>query len=65
MARITIGCLVRHRIFGAIGLVIEHSMWDADWGVFGVQFNKPINKGATKDLTYLIDRADRWELVSD
>ena len=62
--RITIGCLVRHRAFGATGIVIEHTMWDGDWGAFRVKFNKPVNKGGTKDLSSLIDRADRWELVS-
>ncbi len=65
MKRITIGCLVRHRVFDAVGLVVEHTMWDADWGAFRVKFNKPVTQGATRDLTHLIDRADRWELVSD
>ena len=64
MDRITIGCLVRHRIFDAVGLVVEHKMWDADWGAFGVKFNKPVNMAGTKDLAYYVDRADRWVLVS-
>ncbi len=64
MPRITVGSLVRHRVLGAVGLVVEHEMWNADWGAFGVQFNKPVNKGATKNLTYLLDRADRWALVN-
>jgi len=64
MARITVGSLVRHRALGATGLVVEHKMWNADWGAFGVQFNKPVNKGPVKNLTYLIDRADRWVLVN-
>ena len=64
MDRITIGCLVRHRIFDAVGLVVDHKMWDADWGAFGVKFNKPFNKGGTKDVAYYVDRADRWILVS-
>ena len=64
MKRITIGCIVRHRAFGELGTVIEHKMWDADWGAFGVKFFKPVTQGATRDLTYLVDRADRWELVS-
>lgn len=62
--RITIGCLVRHRVFDATGLVTVHTMWDGDWGAFGVTFTKPVNRGGTKDLRYLLDRADRWELVS-
>ena len=64
MERITVGALVRHRVLDAIGIVVEHKMWDADWGAFGVKFNKPVNKGGTKDLAYLIDRADRWVLVN-
>jgi hypothetical protein len=64
MARITIGSLVRHRVLGAVGLVVEHTMWNAECGAIGVKFNKPVNKGAMKDVSYLLDRADRWELVS-
>ena len=64
MSRITIGSLVRHRALGAVGLVVEHTMWNADWGAFGVKFNKPVNKGPVKNLTYLLDRADRWVLVN-
>mgnify|MGYP005635889487 FL=1 len=62
--RITIGCLVRHRVFDATGLVTVHTMWYGDWGAFGVTFTKPVNLWRTKDVRYLIDRADRWELVS-
>ena len=64
MSRITVGALVRHRIFDAVGLVVEHEMWDADWGAFGVKFNKPVRWAGTKDLAYYVDRADRWILVS-
>ena len=64
MARITIGSLVRHRVFGELGIVIEHTMYDGDWGGFRVKFNRPVNRGATKNLKTLFDRADRWELVS-
>ena len=64
MARITIGSLVRHRAFGELGIVIEHKMYDGDWGGFRVKFNRPVNKGVTKNLKTLFDRADRWELVS-
>ena len=64
MKGITIGCLVRHRILDAVGLVVGHTMWDGDWGAFEVRFNKPVNKGALKNLTRFVDRADRWSLVS-
>ena len=63
MPRISVGSLVKHRINGAVGLVVEHGMWNADWGCFRVKFNKPAVFGnATCD--YLTDRADRWVLVS-
>tara|TARA_R110000796_G_scaffold218882_2_gene334831 strand:+ start:1419 stop:1628 length:210 start_codon:yes stop_codon:yes gene_type:complete len=64
MARITIGSLVRHRVFGELGIVIEHAMYDGEWGGFRVKFNRPVNKGAANNLKTLFDRADRWQLVS-
>ena len=64
MSRITIGSLVRHRVLDAIGIVVEHTMWDAFTGAYGVKFNKPVNKGYEQDLAYLLDRADRWVLIS-
>ena len=64
MERITVGCLVRHRIFDAVGLVVDHRMWDADWGAFGVQFNRPTQTSSGPLITYYVDRADRWVLVS-
>ena len=56
MKSIYIGCLVRHRILDAVGLVVGHTMWDGDWGAFEVKFNKPVNKGALKNLTHFVDR---------
>jgi hypothetical protein len=38
-------------------------MWDADWGAFHVKFNKPAKFGIAT-CEFLVDRADRWELVS-
>jgi len=64
MKIITIGCLVRHRILDAVGLVVGHTMWDGDWGAFEVKFIKPTNTGHLKDQIYFVDRADRWVLVS-
>ena len=63
MPRITVGALVRHRTLGAIGLVVKHTMWNADWGAFGVRFNKPTTIGILT-CDYLVDRADYWMLVS-
>ena len=64
MPRISVGSLVKHRILGAIGLVVNHTMWDGDWGAFEVKFIKPANTGRLKDQIYFVDRADRWVLVS-
>jgi len=64
MKSITIGCLVRHRNFDAVGLVVGHTMWDGDWGAFEVMFNKPVNTGTVKNLTHFVDRADRWLLLA-
>ena len=67
MSRITIGSLVRHRVLGAIGIVVEHTMWDGDWGAYGVKFNKPPESHLLSSrfcLPYLLDRADRWVLIS-
>ena len=64
MERITVGCLVRHSIFDAVGLVVDQQIWDADWGAFGVQFNRPTQTSSGPLITYYVDRADRWVLVS-
>jgi len=64
MSRITIGSLVRHRGLDAIGIVVEHTMWDGDWGAYGVKFNKPVAVAWGNRLPYLLDRADRWVLIS-
>ena len=56
--RITVGSLVRHKRTGGIGLVMEHTMWDADWGAYKVKFVKPV--GDVK-LSQIYDRADRFE----
>ena len=58
--RITVGALVRHIRTGGIGLVMEHTMWDADWGAYKVKFVKPV--GDPK-LSQVFDRADRFEPV--
>ena len=61
---ITVGSLVRHRTLEALGIVVEHTMYDGNWGGYRVKFNKPVKRGGTKDLETLFDRADRWVLVS-
>ena len=65
--RKTVGSLVRHTTTGGIGLITQHGMWDADWGSFRVQFNKPVDNvidgRVVNQLSHITDRADNFELV--
>jgi hypothetical protein len=61
----TVGSLVRHVRTGGVGLIVEHTMWDADHGAFRVNFVKPV---AMSDLTSqtidsILDRHDTFEAV--
>ena len=38
----TVGSLVRHKQYNAIGLIINHFMWDEFCGGFEVEFSKPV-----------------------
>jgi hypothetical protein len=63
--RMTVGSLVRHVRTGGVGLITEHTMWDADHGAFRVHFVKPV---AMSDLTSqlidsITDRHDTFERV--
>jgi hypothetical protein len=56
---------VRHVRTGGVGLIVEHTMWDADHGAFRVNFVKPV---AMSDLTSQMidnirDRHDTFERV--
>jgi hypothetical protein len=44
-----------------MGIVIEHTMWNAEYGAFRVKWNKVCTPGST---TTFLDRADRWVLVN-
>ena len=63
--RLTVGSLVRHIRTGGVGLITEHTMWDADHGAFRVNFVKPV---AMSDLTSqlidsITDRHDTFERI--
>ena len=63
--RLTVGSLVRHVRTGGVGLITEHTMWDADHGAFRVNFVKPV---AMSDLTSqlidnITDRHDTFERI--
>ena len=62
---LSVGSLVRHVRTGGVGLIVEHTMWDADHGAFRVNFVKPV---AMSDLTSqtiesILDRHDTFERV--
>ena len=65
--RLTVGSLVRHVPTGGVGLITKHTMYDANWGGFYVDFVKPvdnvINGRVTNQLNHMFDRADRFERV--
>ena len=65
--RLTVGSLVRHTPTGGVGLITKHTMYNANWGGFYVDFVKPvdnvINGRAVNQLGKVFDRADRFERV--
>jgi len=65
--RMTVGSLVRHTTTGGVGLITKHTMYDANWGGFYVQFNKPVDNvidgRVVNQLTQIFDRADSFELT--
>ena len=65
--RLTVGSLVRHVPTGGVGLITQHTMWDADWGAFYVDFVKPVdnvvNGCVVNQLTRIFDRGDKFERV--
>ena len=62
---LSVGSLVRHVPTGGVGLITKHTMYDANWGGFYVDFVKPvdnvINGRAVNQLSYMFDRADKFE----
>ena len=65
--RITVGTLVRHLRTGGVGIVTEHTMFNANWGGFGVQFQAPVDNvidgRVTNQLNRIFDRADKFEAI--
>jgi hypothetical protein len=70
--RKTVGSLVRHIRTGGIGLIEAQRMFDARWLPRGrwlrVKFIRPVDnvvQGRTLNkLTSILDRADKFELIS-
>ena len=65
--RLTVGSLVRHTTTGGIGLITHHTMWDADWGAFRVEFCGPVDNvvggRVVNQLREITDRSDHFEAV--
>ena len=65
--RLTVGSLVRHVRTGGVGLITKHTMYDANWGGFYVDFVKPVDNvidgRVTNQLTRIFDRGDKFERV--
>ena len=64
---LTVGSLVRHVPTGGVGLITKHTMYDANWGGFYVDFVKPVDNvidgRVTNQLSHMFDRADKFERV--
>ena len=65
--RMTVGALVRHKTTGGVGIITHHTMWDADWGAFRVQFSKPVDNvvggRVLNQLSHITDRGDKFEFA--
>ena len=63
----SVGSLVRHVPTGGVGLITKHTMYDANWGGFYVDFVKPVDNvidgRVTNQLTRSFDRGDKFERV--
>ena len=61
----TVGSLVRHIPTGGVGLITKHTMYNANWGGFYVDFVKPVDNvidgRVTNQLSHMFDRADKFE----
>ena len=66
--RKTVGSLVRHIRTGGIGLIVDHRMFDANWGGCRVKFIKPVDNvvqgRVINKLDVMFDRADMFEIIS-
>jgi len=67
---VTVGDLVRHIRTGGIGLIVEHTMYDANSGGFRVKFNHPVDNVSSFDgrvinqIAQIFDRHDEFEKLS-
>jgi len=64
---LSVGSLVRHIPTGGIGLITKHTMYDARWGGFYVDFVKPVDNvidgRVVNKLSVMFDRGDKFERV--
>ena len=64
---LSVGSLVRHVPTGGVGLITKHTMYDANWGGFYVDFVKPVDNvidgRVTNQLSQIFDRGDKFERI--
>ena len=64
---LSVGSLVRHIPTGGVGLITKHTMYDANWGGFYVDFVKPVDNvidgRVVNQLERIFDRGDKFERV--
>jgi hypothetical protein len=67
--RITVGTLVRHPRTGGVGIVVEHTMFNAEFGGFHVRFQAPVDNvidgRVANQLNQIFDRADKFEALAE
>ena len=61
---ITVGSLVRHKQSDQVGLVVDHFMWNEQYGGFRIEFLKPWVREIGRPLTEIQCAAYDVEFVS-
>jgi hypothetical protein len=62
--RMTVGSLVRHKQHNAIGLIIDHFMWDEVCGGFEVEFTKPAKLNDGHSIKSIMGKHTDFELIN-
>ena len=60
----TVGSLVRHKRYGAIGLIIDHFMWDESSGGFEVEFTKPVKLSGGNSIKSITGKHTEFEWIN-
>jgi len=62
--RMTVGSLVRHKQYGAIGLIIDHFMWSENTGGFEVEFTKPAKLSDGHSIKSIVGKHTDFEWIN-